>query len=263
MAPLVTGLGPYVLLTMVISLPGQLVDVMRSPAWMHAARACSREADLTAPAAYGLWRSLVPYQATFARFGRQPVARNHRRLGYLRGLQPGVPAAGIMSWCRIAGSGTLGLNERHPTSALRRTPRRGDRHGRGGEEYVLASAFGEDRPPHHCSRRPLLAAGLDRADPGRVARKAEETARRRRLDRRRQLPRHAGSSTQASRTRSCSSTHGGGSAHGARSCVGFERARLTSSCQTAVTSPVCVGFATNGAWFGASGESAALSAKES
>ena len=134
-----------------------------------------------------------------ARLGRQPVARNHRRLGYLRDLQPGVPASGIMSWCRIVASGTLGLNERHPTSDLRRTPRRGDRHGRGGEEYLLASAFGEDRSPHNCSRRSLLAAWLDQADRGRVAREAEDTARRRRLDRRRQLPRHARSSARASR----------------------------------------------------------------
>jgi len=64
-------------------------------------------------------------------------------------------------------------------------------------------------------------------------------------------------------TQSYSSTRRGGCARGAPSCVGYDPARLTSSCQAAATSPVFVSFAMNGGWFGASGESTALSAKGS
>jgi hypothetical protein len=146
---------------------------------------------------YNGWESGVPPVAAAT---RSPVPPCCPSWSLARQSSPLLlPASGIMGRCRIAASGTLGLNERHPTSEFRRTPCRGDRHGRGGEEHVLGSAFGEDRPPHHCSRRPLLAAGLDRANGGRVAREAEETTRRRRLDRRRQLPRDARSSTRASR----------------------------------------------------------------
>jgi hypothetical protein len=113
---------------------------------------------------------LVPYQAMFARSGRQPVARDHRRLGYLRGLQPGVPASGIMSWRRVAASGTLGLNERHPTNDLRRPPRRRSQTGprrsltesccwsRGWRRCGPEPAAGSASPPAIPASRPTLRA---------------------------------------------------------------------------------------------------------